>query len=85
MGWQGPNRPFRIPGQARIWVRVDGAWRAGDVHRWILGVDPPTWLAWASYAVPGLGHPHWGLFVYEPATIRQRFDDRLPDNAAGPR
>jgi hypothetical protein len=65
-------------------VRVGGVWLAGDVHRWILGVDPPSWLAWTSYAHPkGYGHPAWGLFVYDPQAIRQRVDDRTPDDAAG--
>lgn len=85
VGWQGPDRPVRQPGQSRIWVRVEGTWRAADVHRWILGVDPPSWLAWTSYAVPGRGQRSWGLFVYDPATIRQRVGDQPPGDAAGPR
>ena len=84
VGWQGPDRPVRQPGQSRIWIRVEGTWRAGDVHRRNLGVDPLRRLAWTSYAIPGRGHPAWGLFAYDAASIRQRVDDRFPDDAAGP-
>jgi hypothetical protein len=81
--WQGPGRPSRLPREdARIWVRVAGAWRAGHVHRWILGVDPEGWLAWTSYAHPGgYGHPQWSLFRYDEQTIRRRRGDQPPDAA----
>lgn len=83
VGFQGADRPSRLPQQSRIWIRVAGAWRAGDVNRWILGVDPPVWLAWTSYEHrQGFGHPQWGLFVYDAEVIRQRTDDRPPDDMA---
>jgi len=80
VGWQGPNRPSRLPGHAAIWVRVEGGWRAGHVHRWILGVDPERWLAWTSYTDPaGGGAPRWGLFRYDAKVLCQRHGDRPPD------
>ena len=74
VGWQGPGRPWRAPrGDGRIWVRVAGAWRAGDVQRWIWGADGSGWLAWASYEHPeGYPTPLWGLFRYDPATLQPR-------------
>jgi hypothetical protein len=81
VGWQGPDWPFRLPKHTR-----GGVWRTGDVHRWILGVDPQAWLAWASHAQPaGYGHPAWGLFVYDAATIRQRQDEHPPDDEGRPK
>jgi hypothetical protein len=79
VGWQGPGRPSQLPREdSRIWVRIAGAWRAGHVHRWILGLDG-TWLAWTSHThTGGLGHPEWVQLRYDPQTIRQRWDDQPP-------
>lgn len=86
VGWQGPGRPWRLPRESRIWIRVGGAWQAGDVHRWILGLDPPGWLAWTSYPHPGgYGHPAWGLFVYDPQVIRQRTGEHPPGDLTAPK
>lgn len=68
-----------------MWIRVGGTWQAGEVYRWILGLDPPGWLAWTSYTHPGgYGHPAWGLFVYDPQVFRQRTDEYPPGDLAGP-
>jgi hypothetical protein len=48
--------------------------------------DNRRWLVWASYQYPeGWALPAWGLFVYDPVSIRLRVDGRIesPDGDQG--
>lgn len=64
----------KVARHALIWVYVAGAWREGHLHAWFQD-DDGRWLAWIAYQHPeAWAHAAWGLFVYDPATIRPRRD-----------
>ncbi|WP_157420336.1 hypothetical protein [Actinomadura kijaniata] len=60
-----------------IWIRLAGAWRPALIDHW--RPAPGGWLAWIHHpTIPGRSGP-WGLYAYDPATIRQRLSHLPPD------
>jgi hypothetical protein len=75
-----PKDALRVePRQSSIWIRVDGAWKAGHIGKWIR--HGGIWACWLCYQAdpehPDVA-PVWNLYAYDPRTIVNRTEHPTP-------
>ena len=65
------DRPRVRPRHAAIWIRVEGAWRAGTIQDWYR--DGGAWAVWVRHERPdGEPWPHFAGYRYDPVTVLRR-------------